>query len=142
MIKEWIRSFCGYDLLKDICDDIRHDIAELFGAVYEIDGNKKISKLHKLTDTCNKADRTNEEAIKFLLKHIKVDKKFFNEYKYTPYKDLPWYLQEIFNNLYKVDKVIYYSGKIAIASSLTGIIATDSACIGKIIEVTNELSNK
>ena len=50
--------------------------------------------------------------------------------------------KEIFNNLYKVDKVIYYSGVVSIASTSTGIIATGTDCIGKIIEAINELSDK
>lgn len=147
MIKEWIRVFCGYDLLKGICDDIRYDIFELFNDVYKMDGNRRISKLHELKDTCNKADIANQEAIKFLLKHIKVDKNFFNEYKYTLYRDLPWYLREIFKNLYKVDEVEHYTGTVTIVSTSKGVISTDKViatntdCIGKIIETINELSD-
>lgn len=102
MIKEWIRDFCGYDLLKSICDDIRKDIAELFGDVYKIDGNKKISKLHELRDTCNKADITNQNAIRFILHNMDIDKNIFQEYKYSEYKNVPWYIQELLLTKYNI----------------------------------------
>lgn len=95
MIKEWIRSFCGYNFLKDICDDVRRDIANLLGEVYTKDNGKRVAKLSQFKDVCNKADIANQNAIRFILHNIDIDKNIFQEYKYFEYRNVPWYIQEL-----------------------------------------------
>ena len=102
MIKEWIRNFVGYDLLKDICDDIRRDISNLYGEMYTTNNNRSVSKLSQLKQVCEKADLTNQDAIKFILHHLDISEDVFQEYKYFEYEKTPWYIKELFLSKYGI----------------------------------------
>ena len=85
MIKEFFRRFYGYDFLKECIDDLRRDVAKLYG------------------ETATNKDTANQIAIEFLLDRVEVDNNFFNKYKWTPYLDLPWYMKRLFRNKYKLE---------------------------------------
>ena len=58
----------------------------------------------RLAETCKKADTTNEDEIRFILRNIKIDRKIFENYRYYLYKDLPWYIRELFMEEYGIQK--------------------------------------
>lgn len=147
MIKEWIRSFYGYDLLKDICDDIRHDVAKLFGEVYTTNNGRRVAKLSQVEDVCKKADLTNQDAIKFILHHLDISEDIFQEYKYFEFKKTPWYIKELFLSKYRIVveyeinnccSYLYYKGRL--------IGGENSSHIGELLDnikkINDELSDK
>lgn len=147
MIKEWIRSFCGYDLLKDICDDVRRDIANLYGEVYTTNNGRGVSKLSQVENVCKKTDLANQDAIKFILHHLDISKDIFQEYKYFEYEKTPWYIKELLLSKYGIKvkyefntccSYLYYKEHL--------IGGENSSYIGELLEnikrIDDELPNK
>lgn len=95
--------------------------------------NKLIELLHlgrladlqrRVTDLemcIQKADIANQRGIEFLLDKVEVDNKFFDEYKWALYMELPWYIKRLFRNKYGLN---YYTldgvGKLAIQGAFVG----------------------
>ena len=151
MIKEHVRDFwkqfCGYYFLKGICDDIRRDISNLFGDVYTIDNGRRVTRLSQLADTCKKVDLNNEDAIKFILHNMDVDKNIFQRYKYFEFKKTPWYIKELLLSKYDIatrHEVDTFSEYLFYKGHLIG--TKEDSHIGELLDniekVDNELSNK
>ena len=143
MIKEFFRKLYGYDFLKECIDDLRKDVAELWAATYTNVGDNRRVKVKELAETCKKADATNEDAIRFLLRAIDIDESVFESYKYFKFTEIPWYIQELFTSKYRLtisydfrdmSSYIYYKGEL--------IGGKDSSHVGELLDNINKIDKR
>ena len=147
MIKEWIRNFCGYYLLEGICDDIRRDISNLYGEVYTTNNGRRVAKLPQVEHVCKKADLNNEDAIKFILRHLDIGEDIFQGYKYFEFGKTPWYIRELLLSKYNIRVTLeidtnyvclYYKGRLIGSKEYSHI----GELLDNIKKVDDELSDK
>jgi len=83
-----------------------------------------------------KADIANQRGIEFLLDRVEVNDKFFDNYKWDLYMELPWYIKRLFRNKYGLN---YYTsdgiGKLAIQGAFVG---NETEPLAKILDSIKE----
>lgn len=62
----------------------------------------ELDKFYKLKDAVVQSDISNQRGIEFCLDNIKLKNKFFDDYKWDSYLNLPWYIKRLFNNKYGI----------------------------------------